>query len=197
MHGNVVPGPRQQFDISKWRNPMRRICFAFCCLILIPSVHAQTKAPAKKARPSSSEPTMPAIVPPGTEKWGDIPAAALVGTPSVEMGGKLQLAVVQGDPMQAGKPYTLRLSCTSGTRIAPHWHPTAENVTVVKGTFALGMGSKYDPSALKDLPAGGFAFAPAKMRHYATCKSDAVVQVHGLGPFVVNFVSADKSASGN
>lgn len=175
---------------------MRRICFAFSCLIVVHSALAQTKPPAKKARPSSSESAMATIVPPGSEKWGDIPAAALVGTPSVEMGGKLQLAVVQGDPMQAGKPYTLRLSCTSGTKIAPHWHPTTENVTVVKGTFALGMGSKYDPSALKDLPAGGFASAPARMRHYATCKSDAVVQVHGLGPFVVNFVSADQSAVG-
>jgi quercetin dioxygenase-like cupin family protein len=154
---------------------------------------------------------MATVVPLGTEKWEDIPAAAMVGipsvevggmvgtpgTPSVEVGGKLQIAIIQGNPMQAGQPYTVRLFCADGAKIAPHWHPTTENVTVVKGTFALGMGSKWDPSALKDLPTGGFVSAPARMRHFASCKGDTIVQLHGLGPFVVNFVQADKSASGN
>jgi len=165
------------------------------CLLLATSTLAQTKPPAKKSGGSAT--VMATVVPLGTEKWGDIPAAAMVGTPSVEMGGKLQIAIVQGNPMQAGQPYTLRLSCTDGTKIAPHWHPTTENVTVVKGAFALAMGSKWDPSALKDLPTGGFVSAPARMRHFGLCKGDTIVQVHGLGPFVVNFVQADKSGSGN
>ena len=172
---------------------MLRTVFVSACLFLAASVFAQTKTPAKKA----SAAAMATVVPAGSEKWGDLPAAAMVGTPSVDMGGKIQLAVVQGNPMAAGTPYTLRLSCTDGTKIAPHWHPTAENVTVVKGTFALGMGSKWDPAALKDLPAGGFASAPARMRHYAMCKGDSVLQVHGIGPFLVNWVEADKPKSGN
>jgi len=171
---------------------MRLTTSLLAFLLLAVSGFSQTKAPAKKAASP-----MAVVVPSGSEKWGDIPAEAMVGTPSVEMGGKVQMAVVQGDPMKAGTPYTLRLSCTDGTKIAPHWHPTTENVTVVKGTFALGMGSKWDPAALKDLPAGGFASAPARMRHFAMCKGDSVVQVHGLGPFVVNFVEASKPASGN
>ena len=174
---------------------MHRTCVVLTCLLLATSTLAQSKLPAKKSGPSA--PMMATVVPLGAEKWGDIPAAALVGTPSVEVGGKLQIAIVQGNPMQAGQPYTLRLSCTDGAKIAPHWHPTTENVTVVKGTFALGMGSKWDPSAMKDLPSGGFVSAPARMRHYAMCKGDTIVQVHGLGPFVVNFVPAGKSASGN
>jgi hypothetical protein len=172
---------------------MRPIIFVSVWLVLATPAFAQTKAPAKKAASSA----MATVVAPGSEKWGDIPAAALVGTPSVEMGGKLQLAVVQGNPMQAGAPYTVRLSCTDGTKIAPHWHPATENVTVIKGTFQLGMGSKWDPSALKDIPAGGFVSAPARMRHFATCKGDGIVQVHGLGPLVINFVEADKPKSGN
>jgi hypothetical protein len=174
---------------------MHRNLALFTCVLLSASALAQTKPPAKKT--ASSATTMGTVVPLGEEKWGDIPAGAMVGTPSVEVGGKLQLAVVQGNPMQAGSPYTLRLSCSDGAKIAPHWHPTTENVTVVKGTFALGMGSKWDPSALKDLPTGGFASAPARMRHFGTCKGDTIVQVHGLGPFIVNFVPAAKSASGN
>ncbi|MBZ5662317.1 MAG: cupin domain-containing protein [Acidobacteriia bacterium] len=172
---------------------MHRTILVSIGLFLAASSLAQTKAPSKKA----AAPAMATVVPSGSEKWGDIPAAAMVGTPSVDMGGKIQLAVVQGNPMAAGQPYTLRLSCTDGTKIAPHWHPTTENVTVVKGTFAIGMGSKWDSAAMKDLPAGSFASAPARMRHFATCKGDSVVQVHGLGPFVVNFVEPDKPKSGN
>lgn len=170
---------------------MRRTIFVFVSLFLAASGFAQTKAPAKKA----TAPAMATLVQPGSEKWGDIPAEAMVGTPSVDMGGKVQMAAVQGNPMAAGAPFTLRLSCTDGTKIAPHWHPTTENVTVVTGTFALGMGSKWDTAALKDLPAGGFASAPARMRHFGMCKGDTVVQVHGIGPFVVNFVEADKPKS--
>jgi hypothetical protein len=172
---------------------MRRTILVSACLFLAASGFAQTKAPSKKTTTTP----MATVVPAGSEKWGDIPPGVMVGTPSVEMGGKIQLAVVQGNPMLAGAPYTVRLSCTDGTKIAPHWHPTAENVTVVKGTFALGMGSKWDPAALKDLPAGSFASAPARMRHFAMCKGDGIVQVHGIGPLVVNFVEADKPKSGN
>src|SRR6204780_3650855 len=160
--------------------------------VLLPAVAgAQTKPPAKKTPAPASSSSM--VVQPGSEKWGDIPAAAMVGTPSVVMGGKIQLAVVQGNPMAGGAPYTLRLSCTDGTKIAPHWHPTTENVTVVKGAAAVGMGSKWDDAALKDVPTGGFFWAAPHMRHFAECKGDTILQVHGVAPFVINFVSPDES----
>lgn len=152
---------------------------------------AQTKAPAKSSG-AAAKPA-PTVVEPGAEKWGDVPAAALAGTPSVDMGGTLRVAVIQGDPMTAGRSYTLRLSCTDGLKIAPHWHPTTENVTVVRGAAAVGMGSKWDDAALKDVPTGGFFSAGPQMRHFAQCKGDAVLQVHGIGPFVVNFVGPDDS----
>lgn len=160
---------------------------------LLPLVAAaQTKPPAKA---SAGAKPIQAIVEPGSEKWGDVPAAALVGTPSVEMGGTLKVAILQGDPMTAGRSYTLRLSCTDGLKIAPHWHPTTENVTVVKGAAAVGMGSKWDDAALKDVPTGGFFSAGPQMRHFAQCKGDAVLQVHGIAPFVVNFVGPDDTGA--
>jgi len=159
-------------------------------LALLPCVAgAQTKAPAKANAASAKHSAM--IVEPGSEKWGDVPAAALVGTPSVELGGTLRVAIIQGDPMTAGRSYTLRLSCTDGLKIAPHWHPTTENVTVVKGGAAVGMGSKWDDAALKEVSTGGFFSAAANMRHFAQCKGDTILQVHGIAPFVVNFVSPD------
>ena len=36
---------------------------------------------------------------------------------------------------------------------------------------------------------GGFAEAPAKMNHYAWTASEAIVQVHGQGPFVITYVN--------
>src|ERR1700730_10719383 len=160
--------------------------------ILLPVVaDAQTKEPAKESPGRAGSSSM--IVEPGSEKWGDVPAAAMVGTPSVEMGGTVRVAVLQGDPMTAGHTYTLRLSCTDGLKIAPHWHPTTENVTVVKGAAAVGMGSKWDDAALKDVPLGGYFSAGPQMRHFARCKGDTILQVHGIAPFVVNFVSPDES----
>ena len=62
---------------------------------------------------------------------------------------------------------------------------------MIKGAFLLGMGSKWDDSAMKEIPVGGFVSAPRKMRHYAQCKGDCVVQVNGIAPLVVNFVGPD------
>ena len=130
----------------------------FIVFVLLPVVaNAQTKQPAKETPARASSSTM--IVEPGSEKWGDVPAGAMVGTPSVEVGGTLRVAVLQGDPMTPGRTYTLRISCTDGSKIAPHWHPTTENVTVIKGSASVGMGSKWDDSAMKDVPAGGFFWA--------------------------------------
>ena len=54
---------------------------------------AQTKQPAKET-PARASSGSSMIVDPGSEKWSDIPAAALVGTPSVEMGGTARVAII-------------------------------------------------------------------------------------------------------
>jgi hypothetical protein len=72
-------------------------------------------------------------------------------------------------------------------------------VTVISGTFSLGMGEKW--AAMKDLPPGGYALLPAGMRHYAMAKTAETVQVHGMGPFALTYVNpADdpsKRSTGN
>ena len=153
---------------------------------------AQTK-PAKKAGSTMSSPG----IMPGSEQWMDLPAAALVGTPSVEMGGTIKIAILQGDPLTAGRSYTVRLSCTDGTKIAPHWHPTMESVTVIKGAARIGMGSTWDDAKMMEFPVGGFISAPAQMRHFAACKGDSILQINGIGPLVINFVQPgdEKSAT--
>jgi len=161
----------------------QRIAVFSVCAVLAVSSLAQTPPAKKSAGAAGGGGTMP-----GTETWMDIPAAAMVGTPSVEIGGTLKLAILQGDPMTAGRSYVVRLSCTDGAKIAPHWHPTTENVTVIKGGFLLGMGSKWDSASMKEFPVGAFVSAPPQMRHYAQCKGDSVLQINGIAPLVINFV---------
>ena len=64
-----------------------------------------------------------------------------------------------------------------------------ENVTVLAGTVALGMGETFDESKMTTAAVGAYASLPAEMRHYFMAKSAATVQVHGQGPFVVNYVN--------
>jgi quercetin dioxygenase-like cupin family protein len=121
-------------------------------------------------------------------KWGPAP-------PSLQKGAKL--AVISGNPA-AAEPFVIRLKVPAGYKIAPHWHPTDEHVTVISGTFALGMGEKFDKAAMKEMPAGSYGMLPAAMRHYAMAKTAATVQVHGMGPFVVNYVNpADDPSKDN
>jgi len=163
-----------------------RIAGLIACSLLALSALAQTPAKKPAAMKKNSGP-----VALGSEQWMDVPAAALVGTPAVAMNGTWKIAILQGDPMAAGRPYTVRFSCTDGARFAPHFHPTTENVTVLQGSLMLGMGSKWDDAAMKEVPLGAFVSAPAQMRHYVQCKGDGILQVHGVGPLVVNFVGPD------
>jgi anti-sigma factor ChrR (cupin superfamily) len=100
-----------------------------------------------------------------------------------------ELAPVSGDPGGEGTPFVLRIRCTDGTKIPAHWHPTDENLTVLKGTFLVGLGEAFDETKLSVMNVGNFASMPKEMRHFALSKGETIVQVHGLGPFKVNWVN--------
>jgi quercetin dioxygenase-like cupin family protein len=112
-------------------------------------------------------------------KWVD-------GPPALPAGAKI--AVLTGDPGKAGR-FTVRLKFPTGYKVPPHTHPTAEHVTVISGTLALGSGPKFDEAAAHEMTAGGFAVMPSGMEHFAWCKSECVLQVHSEGPFVVKYVN--------
>jgi ketosteroid isomerase-like protein len=112
-------------------------------------------------------------------KWGDAPPGLPAGMKS---------AIVYGDPTQA-QPYVIRAQLPVNYRIPPHWHPTMENITVLSGTVALGMGDKLDDPSMQEVPAGGFASVPAEMRHTFMAKTAATIQVHGVGPFGITYVN--------
>ena len=98
----------------------------------------------------------------------------------------MKLAVLSGDPGAKG-PYVVRLEFPAGYRFPVHWHPGIENLTVVSGTFQLGMGNTADWSALKNYGPGDFLYIPPKHAHFggSTATGPSVIQLHGQGPFQV------------
>ncbi len=116
---------------------------------------------------------------PAGVKWGPAP-------PTLPKGA--QFAVLSGDPSKAGL-YVIRLKMPANYQIPAHHHPTAENVTVLSGSFHAGMGDKMDKSKTQAFEPGGFAALPANMNHYAWTASNTVIQVHGEGPFAITYVN--------
>jgi hypothetical protein len=76
-----------------------------------------------------------------------------------------------------------------GFKIPPPLAPKVEHVTVISGTFNLGMGEKFDQSATQPMPAGTFGFWPADMKHFAWAKGQTVLHFHGVGPWMINYVN--------
>jgi quercetin dioxygenase-like cupin family protein len=119
---------------------------------------------------------------PETIPWGPPPPFIAPGA---------QLAVIEGNPSASSGDYTVRLKMPDGYRIAPHWHPLRENVTVVSGTFKVGMGDTFDKDKVASLPAGSFAFLDPDMHHYAMASGEVIVQVHGAAPLQFNYVNPE------
>ena len=99
-----------------------------------------------------------------------------------------QAAVLHGDPGQDGS-FVTRLKFPKGFQIAPHWHPTPEVVTVISGTFRLGMGETADPSKAQALPAGSLIVLPPQMAHFASADEETVVQINANGPWGITYVN--------
>ena len=75
-----------------------------------------------------------AAMQPDALKWGPAPPALPPGA---------QLAVLSGDPGKNGL-YVVRVKLPAGYKVPPHTHPTDETVTVISGTFHIGMGDSLD-----------------------------------------------------
>jgi hypothetical protein len=118
------------------------------------------------------------VVKPDAVQWGPAP-------PQLPKGA--QVAVMSGDPSKNGL-YIIRAKMPDGYAVPAHWHKKAENVTVISGTFNVGMGDKLDKSKGDALGAGGFFAATPKMRHYAWVTGETVVEISGIGPFDITYV---------
>ena len=139
---------------------------AFVCASVVTSV----QTPENKAH---------VMVTPSAVAWGPGPAALPAGA---------QAAMLEGDPAKPGL-FTLRVKLPDGYKIPPHYHPADEHVTVLQGTFVMGLGEKFDQSAGRELPVGSFGMLPKETRHFAWTKGETILQLHGIGPWGVTYVN--------
>jgi hypothetical protein len=151
-------------------------------IIVIAVASAQQSTEVKADSAKSDEGMHEHIVlTPDQLKWGDTP-------PGLPRGG--QMAVLEGDPGKPG-PYTIRFKSPADFKVPPHWHSVAEHITVIEGTFYIGAGDTFDKSKMTALPVGGYTSMPAKMHHFAYFEQPGIIQIHGTGPFDINYINPD------
>jgi quercetin dioxygenase-like cupin family protein len=155
-------------------------------VLLTAAVALLSLSSVAQTKPGSAVASLPAThtaVRPDALRWTPMSSDLMEGTPAFALAAPPQVSLLEGDPSQAGAPFTLRIKLAAGTRVPPHWHPTDEHITVLQGRFSLGMGDRYDEASLQELPTGSYASMPKGMTHFALATGDTVVQVHGVGPF--------------
>ena len=121
------------------------------------------------------------IVPPQEIKWGPAPSM---------LPPRAEAAVLFGDPSKEGL-FVLRLKFPAGYRVAPHTHPVDEVLTVISGTFRMGMGETADQSKAQPLPAGSFFALPPRTAHYVFVNEETTVQISTNGPWDLNYINPD------
>ncbi len=99
--------------------------------------------------------------------------------PGIPHGAKM--LVVYGDPSKVG-PYMLRFRLPSGYKMHPHKFPNDQFVTVVKGTYWLGAGERYNPLKMREMSGGSAFVVPAGTALYNWARTEVILQVLGEGP---------------
>src|SRR5436190_22114147 len=97
LFGNLNPGGNE--SMTKQRIGVAVVIALLAVAGLAQAPPAKQKPAAKKNGGAGSG----GPVVPGSGPWMDIAAPALVGTPSVGMGGTVEIAVLQGRPMAPGR----------------------------------------------------------------------------------------------
>ncbi|MEX2153979.1 MAG: cupin domain-containing protein [Gemmatimonadaceae bacterium] len=155
---------------------MKHVLVAAMCVTSAACLSAQQVAQSATAGPQKGHVI---VAVPNAIQWGPAPDILPAGARAV---------ILEGNPGNPGD-FTLRLLLPANYRIAPHYHPVTEHVTVISGTFYVGMGEAFDVSKGTELPAGTFAALDPGMRHFAYTKTETVIQLHGVGPWSLVYVN--------
>lgn len=138
-----------------------RVMFALAFAVLfVPTSHAQ----------SESNHDLPVVV------------------PLHEMRAGQWVEKVWGDPEKPGEVFAIRIHNDAGYLVMPHVHPMDEHIVVVQGAWWFGMGSRYEPSVLKEVKLGDFTIGPKNMRHFGRSKVESIIHVYGVGPFSTKLI---------
>ena len=163
---------------------MRPFTLALAVLALgtAPALAQETEkppaAPVPAAKPDKPDkPDKPAMM--DQYQWGKAPAGLPEGA---------ELAVLKGDPTKPG-PFTIRLRFPDGYRVAPHTHPTAENLTVVSGVLLIAHGPNMRSAGPATLEAGGKLALAAEAPHSVTARGVTIVEIESTGPFAIKYLN--------
>ena len=118
------------------------------------------------------------LVTPAELKWSDVP--------SLPPGAKL--AAIEG-PMNQAVPFTVRIKFPANYRLPAHTHPAVERVTVLSGTFHMGMGERFERKATVPVQPGAMMIMQPGTPHFAWTDAETVVQLHGTGPWGITYVN--------
>jgi len=99
-----------------------------------------------------------------------------------------EIAMIEG-PLNEAKPFIIRLKFPAGYRLPAHSHPAIEHVTVISGQFFMGVGDQLDPRQGHGLVPGSVAIMQPGVNHFAYTEEPTIVQVHGVGPWGLNYVN--------
>jgi quercetin dioxygenase-like cupin family protein len=140
-------------------------------------------------RQSLMVPALPFLLASGLAQAGELNAAAVTfklpdqiqWSPPSPAGA--QNAVLTGDPAKEGL-YVQMVKWLAGNHFShPHFHPHDRFITVLKGTWWVGTGTKFDPDGTVAMPAGTFVTHYGQQVHFDGAKAeDAVLLIVGEGP---------------
>ncbi len=110
------------------------------------------------------------------------------GPASMEAGA--EFTVLYGDPSDEG-PFTMWIRLPADFTIMPHVHPSTENVTVISGTFHMSPGETLDRDNAMTKPAGSHTWFEAGSPHAAWTSEPTIIQLHGIGPWDIEYVDPE------
>lgn len=89
-----------------------------------------------------------------------------------------------GDPEVPNADFVICIHHDPSYFVLTHTHPRTENITVLSGERALGLGARLDRSKLIAMPQGALGVVAPKMAHFGYAKVETILHVHGISPFV-------------
>ena len=102
-------------------------------------------------------------------------------------------AVLVGDPEKPGLYIVINKWLAGNNFSRPHFHPNDRFITVLKGTWWVGTGNKFDPANTVPMPAGTFVTHFGKQVHWDGAKDeDAIILIVGDGPATITRVEEAK-----
>ncbi len=99
-----------------------------------------------------------------------------------------QFALLEGSMAGSG-PYAFRIRFTQRGESDPEYHSSVDHIVVLRGTFYLGFGKRFERNRMRPLRAGAFAAIPRATAHFTMADPGTIIQVYGIGPRITTDMS--------